>query len=261
MSQRAEAEFCNGSGNSSGPTHSKAVGGIQPTASPLFPQRAVFLDSNRRGIEPTVEHESLPLTPGSTQRGYVSLGYAQVPFRGGGTGNKLHLMSVQLRCATVPSSGSKSNIERWERAFAALCKFRAREGHCCPRRDHIEGGFKLGQWVCVQRYLKGDVLPERKRRLDAFGFVWDWRDNLWEQNFAALLKFRRRNGHCCVPTHYLEGDLKVGWWVASQRRNKKQMSAERRKRLNKIGFVWSMGFMGPITYQLFIREISAPNRA
>src|SRR5262249_32780385 len=104
-------------------------------------------------------------------------------FRGGGTGNKLHLMSVQLRCAAVPSSGSKSNIERWGRAFAALCKFRAREAHCCPRRDHIEGGFKLDQWVCVQRYLKDDVLPERKRRLDAIGFVWDWRDNLWEQNF------------------------------------------------------------------------------
>jgi hypothetical protein len=28
--------------------------------------------------------------------------------------------------------------------------------------------------------------------------VWDARDYLWEQNFAALLKFKRRKGHCPV---------------------------------------------------------------
>ena len=156
-------------------------------------------------------------------------------------------MSVQLRCA-VASSRSKSNIERWERAITALSNFRAREGHCCPGRHHIEGRFKLGQWVSVQRYLKGRLSAERKRRLDAIGFVWDWRDYLWEQNFAALLKFKRRKGHCCVPTPHREGDLKLGWWVATQRRNKKEMSAERRARLNQIGFVWSV-FMEPIAYR------------
>jgi hypothetical protein len=133
---------------------------------------------------------------------------------------------------------------RWERGFAALTKFRAREGQCCPSRQHVEGGYELGQWVSVQRYRK-DLLPvERKRRLEAIGFVWDYRDYLWEQNFAALLKFKRREGHCCVPTHYREGDLKLGWWVATQRRNRKEISPERRARLNKIGFVWSVGKVG-----------------
>jgi hypothetical protein len=92
----------------------------------------------------------------------------------------------------VVTSWSKSNTERWESGFAALAKFRAREGHCCPWRNHVERGFKLGQWVSVQRYRKHLVPVERKRRLDGIGFVWDWRDYLWEQNFAALLKFKRR---------------------------------------------------------------------
>jgi hypothetical protein len=39
-----------------------------------------FLGRQSSGIESTVEHESLPLTPGSTQGGYVSWGYAQVAF-------------------------------------------------------------------------------------------------------------------------------------------------------------------------------------
>ena len=146
------------------------------------------------------------------------------------------------------TSWSKSNTERWESGFAALAKFRAREGHCCPSQNHVERGFKLGQWVSVQRYRKDLVPVERKRRLDGIGFVWDWRDYLWEQYFAALLKFKRRKGHCCVPTFHKEGDLKLGYWVATQRRNKKEMSAERRKRLKKIGFLWNV-FMGPVVYR------------
>ena len=124
--------------------------------------------------------------------------------------------------AAVASSRSKSNTEHWERGFTALSKFRRREGHCCPSQCHIDGDFKLGKWVSVQRYRKGLLPIERKRRLDAIGFVWDWRDHHWEQTFAALLKFKRRNGHCCVPTPYKEGELKLGWWVATQRRNRKE---------------------------------------
>jgi hypothetical protein len=133
------------------------------------------------------------------------------------------------------------NTERWERGFAALSKFRGREGHCCPPRHHVERGFKLGNWVSVQRYRKAFLPVKRKRRLDAIGFVWDWKDYLWEQNFAALLKFKRRKGHCCVSTYYKDRNLGLAWWVASQRRNRKTMSPERKARLDKIGFVWRMG--------------------
>jgi len=68
--------------------------------------------------------------------------------------------------------------EHWENGFAALSKFRAREGHCFPSRHHVEGKFSLGAWVSTQRYyLKRKLLSaERKRRLDAIGFVWDWQD-------------------------------------------------------------------------------------
>jgi hypothetical protein len=124
----------------------------------------------------------------------------------------------------------KTHKDRWERGFKALSKFRKRNRHCRPSRYHLEGKFKLGQWVVTQRYLKDDLSIERKRRLDAIGFVWDWLDHLWEQNFSALKKFKRRKGHCCVPIIYKEGDLKLGWWVATQRRNRNKMSAERRAR-------------------------------
>jgi Helicase associated domain len=61
----------------------------------------------------------------------------------------------------------KTHKDRWEQGFAALSKFRRRKRHCLPSRHHLEGKFKLGQWVTTQRYLKDDLSVERKRRLDA----------------------------------------------------------------------------------------------
>jgi Helicase associated domain len=139
----------------------------------------------------------------------------------------------------MPTGWYKANIDSWEKGFATLSKFRVRKGHCLPSRYHVEGNVKLGQWVSTQRYRK-DFLPlERKRRLDAIGFVWDWIDYRWEQGFTALLKFKRREGHCHVPIFHNEGNHSLGWWVSTQRRNRKILSSERKARLNKIGFVWN----------------------
>ena len=76
----------------------------------------------------------------------------------------------------MAASRGRSRTDRWEKGFAALFRFRARKGHCCPSRYHIEGKFKLGTWVITQRYCKDNLSAERKRRLDEIGFVWDWTD-------------------------------------------------------------------------------------
>src|SRR5262249_40524020 len=94
---------------------------------------------------------------------------------------------------------------------------------------------------------------ERKRRLDDIGFVWSWRDLLWEKNFAALKAFKDRYSHCLVPAKYYVGNVryklglgtttrkrnyKLGLWVTTQRRKRRRMSEERWQRLEAIGFVW-----------------------
>jgi Helicase associated domain len=139
---------------------------------------------------------------------------------------------------------TKANIAFWEKGFAALCKFRAREGHCCPPPYHVEDTFRLGKWVTNQRHRKGLLPLERERRLDAIGFIWDLRSHNWEQGFITLLNFKRREGHCCVPQFHIEGKYRLGKWVATQRENRKIMSAERKARLTKIGFVWRAELKG-----------------
>jgi superfamily II DNA or RNA helicase len=126
----------------------------------------------------------------------------------------------------------------WEEAFSALTIFKAREGHLHVPKDHIEGKLKLGRWVNKQRTLRDRMPPERRKRLDAIGFVWDALENAWEEGFAALTKFRAREGHCRVPALHIEGAFKLGTWVSHRRKSRDTMPAERRKRLDAIGFVW-----------------------
>jgi glutathione S-transferase len=127
----------------------------------------------------------------------------------------------------------------------------------------LDDGSYLSESVAICRYLEG-LQPEpnllgRDVREEAEIERWNRRieDYLWEQNFAALLEFKRREGHCRVKIVYKENDLKLGWWVATQRRNRKEMSAERRGRLDKIGFVWHAP--GPYRPTKAPRRIGAPN--
>jgi superfamily II DNA or RNA helicase len=129
-------------------------------------------------------------------------------------------------------------FEAWEANFAALKKFKRREGHARPGQKHQEDGLKLGRWVGSQRVKKDRLSPERIARLDRLGFSWDPCTEDWETNFAALKKFKRREGHARARWEHQEDGVNLGTWVATQRSNKDQLSPERIARLNSLGFVW-----------------------
>jgi hypothetical protein len=127
----------------------------------------------------------------------------------------------------------------WEKGFAALEKFKARENHCRVPVEHIEGAYRLGTWVSNQRTNKNSISAERREWLDAIGFNWDPLRSTWEERFKALTAFKAREGHCRVPQGHVEGTFKLGKWVSGQRASKDIMSAELRQRLDAIGFVWN----------------------
>jgi Helicase associated domain len=102
----------------------------------------------------------------------------------------------------------------------------------------------LGSWVAQQRrnYQKNQTLStEQRQRLQDLGFVVVV--DRWEFMRARLVDYMSRYGDCLVPQRY-PLDPKLGNWVANQRnivrqKKKKTMSAERRQRLEDIGFVFS----------------------
>ena len=136
--------------------------------------------------------------------------------------------------------------DRWKSALAALHQFVKREGHALVPAEHIEGGVALGRWVIRQRarYAAGRLEAERAAMLEALpGWVWNTQENKWNRGLAALHHFVTREGHALVPAEHIEGGVKLGWWVQTQRQAQRagRLSRKRAAKLESIpGWVWSV---------------------
>ena len=130
--------------------------------------------------------------------------------------------------------------QRWEEGFTRLQTYRESNNDCrVPHRFKTENGHRLGSWVISQRACQDGLSPERRRRLDELGFVWDVRELQWEEGFAHLRAYRESNSDCQVPHSFKTGDgYRLGQWVGVQRTKKDTLSRERRRRLDELGFVW-----------------------
>jgi Helicase associated domain/Helicase conserved C-terminal domain len=128
----------------------------------------------------------------------------------------------------------------WEEGFEYLKAYVSEHLNCkVPYGYRASDGYRLGQWVQVQRNKQDSLSAERKTRLDALGFVWDVLAEQWEVGFQHLAAFVREHGHCRVlATHVTADGFPLGQWVKVQRRRKDRISAERKARLDGVGFVW-----------------------
>jgi superfamily II DNA or RNA helicase len=68
------------------------------------------------------------------------------------------------------------------------------------------------------------------RCIQTLGSTWDFR-------FGELIKYKNQNGNCNPPRHGITQTL--GNWVAYQRLHKSILSADRIKKLDSIGFIWT----------------------
>lgn len=132
----------------------------------------------------------------------------------------------------------------WEDRYDELIEFKAKHGHCNVPFAYEEKP-KLGPFVNSMRTKKaGGVLSqERLERLERIGFQWAVRradnDEAWESRFSQLQAFKASHGDYNVPAKWAENP-KLGHWVNHQRgcRKRGEMDAERRQRLDEIGFDW-----------------------
>ena len=138
---------------------------------------------------------------------------------------------------TVLVEASTANWEFW---FGLLEEFKVTEGHCEVHALYELNGFNLGWWVSTQRASRDIMFPDRRKRLNDIGFVWDVSNKAWDDGFSKLLQFKEAKGHCLVPKGFVLEGFSLGQWVSNQRKRKDHMHPNRRQRLDDIDFVWDV---------------------
>ena len=133
---------------------------------------------------------------------------------------------------------------QWEEMFGLLVAYKDKHGDCnVPAKEEYRGE-NLGIWVNTQRQSKkkDNLSTERFQRLEGIGFVWDPFDAQWEEMFGLLIAYKDEHGHCDVPLSTVYRGENLGSWVQHRRADKKngELSEDRIKRLDEIGFVWDV---------------------
>jgi len=136
----------------------------------------------------------------------------------------------------------EDRLASWESMYEKLLKFKRNNGHCNVPDEWPEDP-QLGKWVGKQRTKRNNGLlsNDRIERLDRIGFIWNLLASNWEEMFGHLLEFKKKNGHCDVPSRWPENP-KLSRWVFTQRvfwKNGK-LSEDRIKRLEAAGFEWNI---------------------
>lgn len=137
------------------------------------------------------------------------------------------------------SSRRRSDREQaWDEMYSRLAKYKETYGDCIVKRS--DGRYlKLARWVNKQRNERDSMSQKRKEKLSSIGFVWSRPKHSWQNMYKSLLDYRNLYGNCLVPWKY-PADPKLGRWVDHQRRLGICLTVERKKLLDKIGFVWKI---------------------
>ncbi|MCX4681480.1 Helicase associated domain protein [Streptomyces sp. NBC_01433] len=147
--------------------------------------------------------------------------------------------------SAITAYAVRSATESWDEFFGALKQHRKEVGHLQVPTDHVTpSGLHLGRWLSEQRSLhkRGRLAPERCRRLEEFGVVWDLREAAWQRYLHAAREYHRAHGHLRVPADYCTDDevpVNLGGFLLRVRVQDQQVSEDQRAELNKLGIVWA----------------------
>lgn len=136
--------------------------------------------------------------------------------------------------------GNKTQDGKWIVMYRETVTYQAKHGHCNVPRSQ----GSLGAWVNKQRqaHRKDKLTEVRAKLLDDIGFEWSLRRRrtleTWDERYERLKEYKTMHGNCTVP----QSSGPFGEWVNNQRRMRKKgkLSEERARKLDKLGFEWSL---------------------
>jgi superfamily II DNA or RNA helicase len=130
----------------------------------------------------------------------------------------------------------------WQKAFNLVKEISETQDLAQFEKRSEYKGLKIGQWIGSQRRGREHLSASRKTQLESLkGWTWDPKEDLWRQNYDIVAEIAQRDGMQSISRSAEVESLKIGQWVGSQRRNKENMSEERKRALESIpGWTWSV---------------------
>lgn len=139
--------------------------------------------------------------------------------------------------------------DQWEQGFRHLQEYVQRHGDAMvAQKFKSADGYKLGQWVTIQRtvYRDGQMSKDRQARLEALpGWAWEARESRWEEGFRRLQAYTEAHGTARLVRTYVDpvDGYQLGKWAYSQRASysRGRLGPDRVARLEALpGWVWGI---------------------
>ncbi|MCM1508408.1 MAG: Helicase associated domain protein [Ruminococcus flavefaciens] len=141
----------------------------------------------------------------------------------------------------------------WEKYYASARRYYEQNGNLKPVATYADDEeITLGRWISQLRIYRKSGLhsrfltKERIAALDEIGMIWDVPDYIWEENYAAAVRYHREHGDLNVPYSYVDSDgIRLGEWLSRLRRSRngavnicKELTEEQIARLDTIDMIW-----------------------
>jgi len=130
----------------------------------------------------------------------------------------------------------------WETGFRYLLAYKKEFGDCLVTKSYQHLDYNLAGWVTEQRSNKNKhkLTPDRIKRLNELGFVWNVRELAWETGFKFLCTYRQEFNNCLVPDKSQYNSFSLGTWVSKQRQRASKLTSGQFNRLDGLGFIWDV---------------------
>ena len=134
--------------------------------------------------------------------------------------------------------------DRWNEGFTRLKAYTKESGTARPPDEYkASDGFGLGSWVAVRRRMRATLSADRIAFLESLkGWSWDPFEDRWNEGFARLKAYTKESGNATPTKGFKTSDgHNLANWVGTQRKNKRSLSRERKRRLESLkGWSWGV---------------------
>ena len=140
----------------------------------------------------------------------------------------------------------KTTTITWEMNFKKYSDFIKNNPGKQPRQFKDGKSDPLHGWFIYQQLNKEQLSSEKINKLNAIGFNWKKinRDELWEKKLKEYVEWKKMNNGK-IPCEINGKKNSLYSWCYTQRRNKKNLSAEKINKLDEAGFNWIIEYKNP----------------